>query len=134
MNVGKSGELFAEKYLKKRGYLFIARNYWTQYGEIDLVFLKGFSLIFVEVKTRSPSEFGTGREAVGYYKKRRILKTSEEFINAHCKDGRAPFYIWKIPIKLCFFKIRYDVIEVAVKRNELYSDTNDFHKNDEIKK
>lgn len=111
--VGKKGEEIAEKYLKKKGYLFVARNYWTEYGEIDLVFWKGFCLVFVEVKTRSGTRFGTGREAVDYSKKKNILNTAKDFIKAHCSKNKAPFYLGKIPLKLRFYKTRFDVVEVS---------------------
>ncbi len=119
--VGKNGEKFAEKYLKKRGYLFIARNYWTEYGEIDLVFWHNFSLIFVEVKTRSSIEFGTGREAVDNSKKESIISSSKVFIKSHCIKNKAPFYLWKLPLKLKYRKLRYDVIEVSANEISKYT-------------
>ena len=107
-------EELAEKYLRKKRYLFISRNYWSESGEIDLVFLHRRTLIFVEVKTRRGSLFGTGREAVDYNKQRNIKNTSKEFIRAHCINNKVPFFIFKIPIYLKYTKIRYDVIEVSV--------------------
>lgn len=111
--VGSKGEKCAERYLRKKGYLFIARNYWGSSGEIDLVFWKNFSLIFVEVKTRSGKEFGTGREAVDASKRRNIINASREFIDGHCENKSVPFYLWKIPVRLKFKKIRFDVVEVT---------------------
>ncbi len=111
--VGEKGEKCAEKYLKKRGYLFIARNYWTMSGEIDLIFWKNFTLVFVEVKTRSSLKFGTGREAVDFAKKQNIKNTAKEFLKSHCSSNKAPFYLWKLPLRLKFKKIRFDVIEIS---------------------
>ncbi len=111
--IGKKGEKCAERYLRKHGYFFVARNYWTEYGEIDLIFWKNFSLVFVEVKTRSSSEFGTGREMVDYSKKERIISSSKDFIKSHCEGKKAPFYLWKIPLRLKYYKIRFDVIEIS---------------------
>ena len=116
-DVGKKGEISAEKYLKKKGYLFIARNYWTSDGEIDLIFYKNFKLIFVEVKTRSNNIFGTGRESVDAQKQNHIKKVSKDFIKSHCVKGKVPFYICKIQLKLKFFKVRYDVIEVSANND-----------------
>ncbi len=118
MIVGKKGEKVAEKYLKRKGYLFISRNYWTESGELDLVFLHMRTLVFVEVKTRTKNDFGTGREAVDFRKKINIKKTSKEFIRAHCEDNKVPFFIWKIPIYLKFNNIRFDVIEISVENSE----------------
>jgi|GEM_PF-107794 len=118
LEIGKKGEELAEKYLRKKGYLFISRNYWSEGGELDLVFLHCRTLVFVEVKTRRGKLFGTGREAVDYNKQRNIKNTSKEFIRAHCINNKVPFFVFKIPIYLKYTKIRYDVIEVSVDNSE----------------
>ncbi len=118
LKVGKKGEELAEKYLRKKRYLFISRNYWSESGELDLIFLHYRTLVFVEVKTRRGNLFGTGREAVDYNKQRNIKNTSKEFIRAHCINNKVPFFIFKIPIYLKYTKIRYDVIEVSVDDSE----------------
>ncbi len=118
LDVGKNGEKTAEKYLKRKGYLFISRNYWTESGELDLIFLHMRTLVFVEVKTRTKNDFGTGREAVDFRKKINIKKTSKEFVRAHCEDNKVPFFVWKFPIYFKFKKIRFDVIEVSFDSSE----------------
>lgn len=54
--VGDVGEGVACKYLEKRGYRIVERNYLKPWGEIDIVAEKGNLLSFVEVKsvTREP--------------------------------------------------------------------------------
>lgn len=113
--IGEKGEKAAEKYLRKRGYLFIARNYWSEHGEIDLIFWKFFKLVFVEVKTRSTTEYGTGREAVDYAKIKSLKYTARSFVKSHCSKNKAPFYLRKLLFRLKFFKTRFDVIEVFAK-------------------
>ncbi len=127
--VGKQGESVAEAFLRKKRYLFISRNYWAENGEIDLIFYRNFTLVFVEVKTRKNSDFGTGREAVDLLKQRCIKRTAKEFIRSHCVNNKVPFYIWKIPLYLKFRNIRYDVIEVSAKSEieyEIYSHLMDY--------
>lgn len=51
--VGKIGEDLAERFLVKRGYVVVQRNYWKKVGEIDIICEKGGRLYFVEVKTVS---------------------------------------------------------------------------------
>jgi hypothetical protein len=50
---GALGERAAKKHLKQRGLKFLAANFRSDRGEIDLVFRDDDCLVFVEVKTRS---------------------------------------------------------------------------------
>ncbi len=50
---GDKGEDVASKYLEKRGYRVLERNYWKPWGEIDIVAKNGSILSFVEVKSVS---------------------------------------------------------------------------------
>jgi len=51
--VGELGEDTACRFLMKRGFSILERNYWQKWGEIDIVAQKGSTLHFVEVKTVS---------------------------------------------------------------------------------
>ena len=52
---GVRGETYAYWYLRKLGYVFVARNYHPvgAKGEIDLIGYDGETLVFVEVRTRT---------------------------------------------------------------------------------
>ncbi len=54
LGMGALGERYAYWYLRRQGYIFIARNYTPAHskGEIDLVGYDGKTLAFVEVRTR----------------------------------------------------------------------------------
>ncbi len=84
MNLGKAGEELVAKHYKQRGYKLIERNYifphGKQVGEIDLIFLKDKELVFVEVKARSSTRFGTPFEAVDFYKQQKLIKTAKLFL------------------------------------------------------
>ena len=79
--VGKLGEEFAAKYLKKHGYLIIARNYAIVGGELDIVALKCRTLVFVEVKTRSSEDMGSASDAVDLRKQNCLKKARRDFLN-----------------------------------------------------
>jgi putative endonuclease len=49
--IGNIGEDLAEKFLVKRGYKIIERNYLKKFGELDIVASKQAVICFVEVKS-----------------------------------------------------------------------------------
>ena len=49
--IGRLGEDLAKKFLIGQGFSFIEKNFSCRLGEIDLIFKKGDSLRFVEVKS-----------------------------------------------------------------------------------
>ena len=51
--IGKLGEDIATRFLVKRGYTIIERNYLKRTGEIDIICIKDNKLYFVEVKSVS---------------------------------------------------------------------------------
>lgn len=61
---GRIGEDTACAYLKEKGYEILKRNYYTRYGEIDIIAKDNDALVFVEVKQRSSKRYGTGAQAV----------------------------------------------------------------------
>ncbi len=82
--LGRYGEQLAEKYLKKKGYRIVERNFNGRFGEIDLIVSKSKVLVFVEVKTRSGTAYGAAKEAVDARKAGRIIKAAKEYM--HKKD------------------------------------------------
>lgn len=76
---GKAGENFAAKKLEELGYRIIARNFRSRFGEIDIVAVARDTLVFVEVKTRWSSKFGSPVEAVTPKKIANIEKTGQYF-------------------------------------------------------
>ncbi|HYO83613.1 MAG TPA: YraN family protein [Bryobacteraceae bacterium] len=80
--LGRRGEDLAHRYLQSRGLKVIGRNFRTRNGsaEVDLIAAEGQTIVFVEVKTRSTSEFGTPEQAVDTQKQRRILRAAAEYL------------------------------------------------------
>jgi putative endonuclease len=76
---GRRGEQVAARHLKRCGYLILARNYRAAGAEIDLVALDGSTLVFVEVKFRIGSGFGTPVEAVDLEKRERIRRAAHAY-------------------------------------------------------
>ena len=72
-HMGALGEEMAEKYLKRRGYKIIEKNFRaSRLAEIDIVAKDKDILVFVEVKLRTGARYGLGREAVDRKKQEHI--------------------------------------------------------------
>lgn len=97
-DIGVFGEEQAAKYLKKRKYKIVTRNFKTIFGEVDIVARNKNEIVFVEVKTRSSKSFATPAEFVDNEKISRITRVAEFFIK-HYKCQLSP---------------RIDVIEVYI--------------------
>lgn len=77
---GSDWELAAEQFLHGRGLKTVAKNYHGRLGEIDLVMLDGATLVFVEVRFRANSYYGTGAASVTHVKQRRIIHAARRFL------------------------------------------------------
>ena len=74
--LGAWGEEQAARWLRRKGYTILERNYACRFGEIDLIARKREVIAFVEVKLRKNADFAEAREFVTYGKQRRILKSA----------------------------------------------------------
>jgi putative endonuclease len=81
---GVRGETYAYWYLRRHGYVMVARNFTAPgiKGEIDLIGYDGPVLAFVEVKTRTgaPGEFGQPEDAVTPEKRRHVARMARQFL------------------------------------------------------
>jgi putative endonuclease len=81
---GIRGETFAYWYLRRHGYILVARNFTVSglKGELDLVGYDGPVLAFVEVKTRAGAskEFGSPEDAVTPHKKDVLVRMARHFL------------------------------------------------------
>jgi len=77
---GRWGEDAAERFLRKKGYRILTRNYRTRGGELDIVAMDGDTLVFVEVKSRRSERFGGPIEAVDAVKQARMTKAAFAYI------------------------------------------------------
>lgn len=78
--LGKEGERVAERYLQKKGYTLVERNYRCPAGELDLIVLDRRVVVFVEVKTRTGHGFGSPLEAVEFRKQRKMIQAAQFFL------------------------------------------------------
>jgi len=90
--LGRKGEEKALRFLKKRGYRIIERNYVCKMGEMDIIAKEKDTLVFIEVKTRTSTEFGPPQLAVNSAKQRQLSKVALNYLKEkQFEDVKARF-------------------------------------------
>jgi putative endonuclease len=87
--LGKRGEDLACEELERRGYVILDRRFRTRCGELDIVARDGKTLVFIEVKARSGSSFGSPFEAVTSQKRQRLSAMAESYLLVRRLSGVA---------------------------------------------
>jgi putative endonuclease len=80
---GPHAEELACRYLLRQGLRLVARNYRCRRGEIDLIMQDRDNLVFVEVRYRRQSRYGSGLESVTLRKQRRIVHCAAHYLHCH---------------------------------------------------
>lgn len=101
--IGRRGERIAERYLRRRGYRIVARNFRAAGAEIDLIAMDGDTLVFVEVKMRRSFGAGLPAEAVDSRKQARMHRAAEAFAARYRAGDRA---------------MRFDVVAISAAQGE----------------
>ncbi|MEO8302803.1 MAG: YraN family protein [Betaproteobacteria bacterium] len=69
---GERAEALAAEFLRAQGVAILERNFRRRCGEIDLVAKDGDTLVFVEVRLRTRSDFGGAAASITAKKRARI--------------------------------------------------------------
>jgi len=94
---GDWAEELACRYLRKQGYLIVARNWRWRGGEVDIIAKDGNTLVFVEVKSRRSTEHGSPEEAVDARKRVHLWNSARAYLGGRLGE----------------VKIRFDVVGVG---------------------
>ena len=91
LQTGVRGETYAYWYLRRLGYIFIARNYMPEHakGELDLIGFDGDTLAFVEVRTRLAvkGKFALPELSITPAKHETLIRTAHYFLRErHIKE------------------------------------------------
>ena len=97
--LGRKGEDLAASYLRELGWEVIERNYRSWLGEIDLVCRDHDTLVFVEVKTRTGTDFARPDQSVTLRKQAKLRRLVEDYLVTHRLESR---------------DVRFDVMGVTV--------------------
>lgn len=99
---GSRGERVAMRYLRRRKYRILTKNYRCPTGEVDIICSDGDCLVFVEVKTRTSADAGEPEEAINPGKWRRIERTARHYVTRYSLQHRPA---------------RFDVVSVVWPKN-----------------
>lgn len=78
--LGKFFEEQARTFLETKGLIFLESNYNCYFGEIDLIMQDKEHIVFVEVRQRSYSDYGSALESINQPKMRRLIKTGSHYL------------------------------------------------------
>jgi putative endonuclease len=106
--IGGIGEDAAARYLTISGMTLLARNFRvSRMGEIDIIAREKDTICFVEVKTRSSSQFGLPVEAVSLKKRQSITRLASLYLSQ--------MHLHNSPV-------RFDVVEVIMDKHYQVTD------------
>ncbi|MDM1293826.1 YraN family protein [Sphingobacterium sp. N143] len=91
LEIGADGEQMAMEYLIGKGCKIVLRNWRFKNLEVDLIVMDQRTLVFVEVKTRSRTEFGLPQEFVDVQKQRRLIRAAQAYILKTAYIGEVRF-------------------------------------------
>ncbi|MDA9556369.1 YraN family protein [Vibrio sp.] len=77
---GAHYESLAHSYLNQHGLLFIQRNFNCKVGEIDLIMQDRSCLVFIEVRYRKHTQYGSAVESISQAKMRKVMKAAQYWL------------------------------------------------------
>lgn len=90
---GREAENFAVLFLEKEGYQILARNYFFQKAEIDIIALKDNLLVIIEVKARTNNTVLLPEDAVTTKKKKLLIAAAHDYLTKNNLDCEVRFDI-----------------------------------------
>lgn len=110
--LGAKVEQLVREYLVMHGFTILEMNYRCKQGEVDIVAKDAIYYVFIEVKYRNSTQYGTPQEAVGYAKQKRISKAAQYYLYSHNLGECTP--------------VRFDVAAVLKNKITYYKNAFDF--------
>ncbi|MEJ7810860.1 MAG: YraN family protein [Gemmatimonadaceae bacterium] len=102
--LGALGERIAERWMRRKGWRLIGKRFRNGHRDIDLVVECQDTVVFVEVKARSRSDYGSPVEAVTWRKQRELSRSARVWIDRFGRPGQA---------------YRFDVVGVLVSGGDV---------------
>lgn len=102
---GKFAEQRACEYLIQQGMTLVQQNYYSPFGEIDLILKDQNDIVFVEVRSRGREDYGAAKETITYAKRKKLIKTGLHFLQKHQ-------WLYKV-------NSRFDVVALQFTKNQM---------------
>ena len=103
-DLGRRGEEIAKDYLENLGYRILKMNWKYGRAEVDVIAEQNGVIIFVEVKTRTSTDYGQPEDFVSRKKELQLEFASTAFIEMKNHQG----------------EIRFDIIAIVFENRDLY--------------
>lgn len=87
---GQQAEQAACDFLKTKGMSLLEKNYFCSQGEIDLIMNDNNTIVFVEVRFRQNTQFGSGAETVDRRKQNKLVATAAHYLQKNPKVAKNP--------------------------------------------
>lgn len=100
--LGKLGEGIATRFLKRKGYRILEKNFSSPLGEIDIIARDKDMICFIEVKTRRSTAFGLPEEGVIERKRGHLVRIAQFYLKGRGLIDR---------------NCRFDVISILIDKN-----------------
>lgn len=102
---GSLGEEQAQRFLQNKGMKLVARNFGCRWGELDLIMKDDETLVIVEVRVRSSTEYGLAHETVNQKKQLKIIRATKFYLQQSKWWG----------------DVRFDVVAVVPQGNDKFA-------------
>ena len=79
-NAGLEAEKLAATFLTNNGLKLVMQNYHCRFGEIDLIMTDAKTLVFIEVKLRTSSQFGGAAASITPQKQQKLSLTAQHYL------------------------------------------------------
>ena len=100
---GSIGEKMAVAYLQNKGYTILVSNWRHKYWELDIIAMDQDILVFVEVKSRSTTDYGNPEDFVDLKKQKNIIQAADAYLELAAYEG----------------EVRFDIVSVYLKTNNI---------------
>lgn len=80
---GLRAERYALGYLRSQGLRLKQRNYACRLGEIDLIMMDGQYMVFIEVRFRKNSRYGSAEETLHVQKRQKIIAAAQHYLQSN---------------------------------------------------